>query len=97
VRAHGGRIAGDPALRELVQAKLKEDWSPQQIAAWLRQEHPDRRDWHLCHETIYQALYHGGKAGLSRTLTVHLRTGRPLRERRREPISAPFGSSHRHR
>jgi IS30 family transposase len=82
-RVRGGRIAADLALRALVQAKLKEDWSPQQISAWLRQEHPDRRDWHVCHETIYQALYHGGKGGLSRTLTVHLRTGRPLRKRRR--------------
>ena len=36
-----------------------------------------------CHETIYQALYHGGTRGLSRQLTVKLRTGRPLRKRRR--------------
>ncbi|MGK5169480.1 IS30 family transposase [Geodermatophilus sp. CPCC 205761] len=45
--------------------------------------YPDRPAWHLCHETIYQALFHGGKGGLSRTLTRKLRTGRPLRKRRR--------------
>jgi IS30 family transposase len=32
---------------------------------------------------IYEAIYHGGKGGLSRQLTKRLRTGRPLRERRR--------------
>jgi IS30 family transposase len=37
----------------------------------------------VCHETIYQAVYHGGKGGLSRQLTRRLRTGRPLRKRRR--------------
>lgn len=37
----------------------------------------------MCHETIYQALYNGPKGGLSRELTKKLRTGRPLRKRRR--------------
>lgn len=41
--------------------------------------------WHVCHETIYQALYRGSRGGLSRTLTKRLRTGRPLRKRRRRP------------
>jgi IS30 family transposase len=58
----------------------------QQIAAWLRVEHPNKLGWHVCHETIYQALYYGGKGGLSRTLTKRLRTGRPLRKRRRRAI-----------
>lgn len=39
--------------------------------------------WHLCCETIYRALYQGAKGGLSRTLTRKLRTGRPLRKKRR--------------
>ena len=77
------RLQHDRALREVVQAKLELEWSPQQIAAHLRVAYPDRPDWHLCHETIYQALYHGGKGGLSRQLTRRLRTGRPLRKRRR--------------
>lgn len=44
----------DHVLRALVQNKLQLQWSPEQIAAWLRTEHPGRRDWHVCHETIYQ-------------------------------------------
>ena len=59
------------------------EWSPEQITAWLRAEYPERRSWHVCHETIYQALYNGAKGGLSRQLTKKLRTGRPLRKRRR--------------
>jgi IS30 family transposase len=84
-RARQARLARDPALRQLVQAKLELEWSPQQIAAHLRLAYPDRPGWQICHETIYQALYHGGRGGLSRQLTRQLRTGRPLRKRRRRP------------
>src|SRR4051812_47115336 len=80
-------LSQEPQLRQIVQDKLKEEWSPAQIAAHLRETYPNRPGWHLCHETIYQALYHGGKGGLSRTLTKKLRTGRPLRKRRRSPMA----------
>jgi transposase, IS30 family len=82
-RPRRNRLSRDEQLRQVVQAKLELEWSPEQIAAYLRSAYPDRPDWHLCHETIYQALYHGGKGGLSRTLTRRLRTGRPLRKPRR--------------
>jgi transposase, IS30 family len=84
-RKRDGVLVRDPELREVVRAKLEDTWSPQQIAAWLRTEYPDQPDWHLCHETIYRALYLGGKGGLTRALTAKLRTGRPLRKRRRIP------------
>jgi IS30 family transposase len=38
------------------QDTLELEWSPEQIAAHLRQADPDRPAWHLCHETIYRAL-----------------------------------------
>ena len=82
-RGRGGRLLYDVELRNEVQGKLLLEWSPQQIAAWLRLEFPDRASWHVCHETIYQALYSPEKGGLSRDLTQRLRTGRPLRKRRR--------------
>src|SRR4051794_30376729 len=80
-------LAREPELRRIVQSKLELEWSPAQIAAHLRETYPDRPAWQLCHETIYQGLYHGGKGGLSRTLTRKLRTGRPLRKRRRNPVA----------
>jgi transposase, IS30 family len=77
------RLATDPALRAVVQEKLELEWSPEQIAGHLRSAFPDRPAWHVCHETIYQALYRGARGGLNRRLTGRLRTGRPLRKRRR--------------
>ena len=82
-RPRRGRLLVDLVLRALVEAKLGLEWSPEQIAAWLRTTFPDRPDWQLCHETIDQALYLGGRGGLRRQLTRRLRTGRPLRKRRR--------------
>jgi transposase, IS30 family len=77
------RISRDAQLREIVQALPELEWSPEQIAAHLRLTYPDVSSWHVCHETIYRALYDGGKGGLSRTLTAKLRTDRPLRRHRR--------------
>lgn len=95
-RPRGGRLATEPGLAKVIQEKLQLEWSPEQIAVWLRTEFPDRRRWHLCHETIYQALCNGAKGGLSRQLTKKLRTGRPLRKRRRRaPTSGRRGSSRR--
>jgi len=83
-RPRGSRLLADVEPAGVVQAKLELEWSPQQIAAHLRATYPDRAAWHVCHETIYQALYNGS-SGLSRQLTRRLRTGRPLRRRRRRP------------
>ncbi|MGE7440126.1 IS30 family transposase [Kitasatospora sp. NPDC001175] len=82
-RSRSGKLWHDTELRAEVQAKLDLEWSPEQIAAHLRVIWPDRPERHLCHESIYRALYQGGKGGLSRELTKKLRTGRPLRKRRR--------------
>lgn len=80
-----GELALDEELRRVVQGKLELDWSPEQIAVWLRTEHPDRSEWHVCHETIYQAPYHGTRLGLHRRLTARLRTGRSMRRCCRRP------------
>ncbi|MCO7273838.1 helix-turn-helix domain-containing protein [Cellulosimicrobium cellulans] len=47
------RLAGDERLRTVVLSRLELDWSPQQIAAWLRREHPDEPAMWVSHETIY--------------------------------------------
>lgn len=67
--------------------KLEREWSPAQIAANLGETYPDRLAWRLCHENIYQSLYHGGKGGPSSALTPKLRTGPPLGKRRRGPVA----------
>jgi IS30 family transposase len=84
-RPRRSKLATDPELRTEVQSKLDLEWSPEQIAAHLRTRWPEHPERHLCHETIYRALYQGAKGGLSRTLTRKLRTGRPLRKMRCRP------------
>jgi IS30 family transposase len=79
-----GKIAADPALRARVQDGLDQRWSPQQIARRLRREHPQRPEWHVTHETIYQALYVQARGGLRREVAGWLRTGRAQRRPHRQ-------------
>lgn len=78
-----GKLLADPVLREYVQARLAEEWSPEQIAAALRTEFPDQPERHLAVESIYQAIYRRD-GSLSRDRSL-LRTGR----RRRRPHPRP--------
>jgi IS30 family transposase len=71
-----------PGLRAEVQAGLERCWSPQQISARLKAEHPDDPESQISHETIYQALFVQGRGQLRRELAVHLRTGRRSRRAR---------------
>jgi transposase, IS30 family len=73
------RFATEPRLREQVAQKLSSKWSPVQISRWLRRRYRRRHRWHVCPETIYEALY----AGLiSPVDPATLHTGRSYRHRR---------------
>ncbi|MEY9214613.1 IS30 family transposase [Thermobifida halotolerans] len=84
-RPKGGKIAANPLLREIIQHRLGMKWSPEQISHHLRLSFPDQAEMHVCHETIYQALYVQGRGELRRELTKALRTGRTLRRPQRRP------------
>jgi IS30 family transposase len=73
------RFADDPALREVVAGKLARRWSPAQISRWLRRRYRRRPAWHVCAETIYQAVYRGL---IVPAAPGNLRTGRTYRHRR---------------
>jgi IS30 family transposase len=62
-----------PELRRVVEERLKEDHSPEQIAGWLRLRYPDNEAMQASHETIYRALYVQARGALRRELTRHLR------------------------
>jgi transposase, IS30 family len=83
-RPKTSKIAGDPVLRARVQDGLDQRWSPQQIARRLRREHPEQPEWHVTHETIYQALYIQARGGLRREVAGWLRTGRAQRRPHRQ-------------
>lgn len=65
-------------LRQLVTQKLREQWSPQQIAKWLRAG-PDNAQMYVSHETIYRSLFVQAKATLKEELKQHLRSGKGTR------------------
>jgi IS30 family transposase len=83
-RPKTARLAGNDELREWVQARLRENWSPEQISVMLRREFPGRPEMRVSHETIYQAIYVQGRGALRRELAACLRTGRALRKPRRK-------------
>src|SRR5680860_141897 len=81
-RPRGGKLAENAELRTVIEQRLTQRWSPQQISRWLRQAFPQRPEMQVSHETIYQALYVQGRGSLRRELRTCPRTGRALRKRR---------------
>lgn len=69
-------------LRGVVAEKLRLDWSPEQIAGWLRATFPDDVTMHVSHETIYRSLFVQTRGVLKRELLRHLRSRRVMRRAR---------------
>jgi IS30 family transposase len=63
----------------VVAARLNQQWSPQQIAGWLKRQHPNREDERVSHETIYRSLYIQTRGVLKKELQDCLRTKRAIR------------------
>ena len=76
------RLAARASLRRLIAKKLTRQWSPQQIAGWLRLTFPRDPDRHVSHETIYRSLFVQSRGVLRRELTQHLRRHRARRQAR---------------
>jgi len=76
------RLARHDELRQLVAARLKENWSPEQIAGWLKHTYPDDEAHQVSHETIYRSLFVQARGVLKKDLQAHLRTGRAIRRSR---------------
>lgn len=51
------RLAILPVLRDHVAAKLGRNWSPQQIAGWLKVTWPETPMMQVSHETTYKSLF----------------------------------------
>jgi len=83
-RPKAGKLSRCPRLRQEVEAGLARRWSPQQISARLKLDHPEDPEMRISHETIYQSLYVQSRGELRRELTRALRSGRRRRRPRRE-------------
>jgi len=75
-------LAMNRKLRDIVASKLILDWSPEQIAGWLKARYPNNESMHVSHETIYRSLFIQARGVLKKELMDHLRSKRRMRRSR---------------
>ena len=73
-------LANHGPLQRIVAGKLKVNWSPEQIAQWLKLEYPNDETMRVSHETIYRCLYVQARGVLKKELQTHLRFQRLMRQ-----------------
>ena len=76
------KLAQRPELAVLVAGKLQLEWSPQQIAGWLKHTYPSDGSMHVSHEAIYRSLFIQARGALKKELLAHLRRTRGMRRSR---------------
>jgi IS30 family transposase len=76
------KLAQNRALARLVAGKLQLQWSPEQIAGWLKQAYPDDTSRQVSPETIYRSLFIQARGALKKELVEHLRRTRVMRRSR---------------
>lgn len=79
------KLVENRALADTVARKLKQLWSPEQIAGWLKRTYPG--DEHrVSHETIYRSLFIQARGALKKELLQHLRSQRGMRRARKQSL-----------
>src|SRR6202166_3698814 len=73
------KLANNTGLRQAVVRKLRLNWSPEQIAGWLKRAHPEDEFYQVSHETIYRSLFVQARGVLKKELLRHLRSKRSMR------------------
>jgi IS30 family transposase len=81
-RPKSTKLAANPQLRGVVAAKLDDDWSPQQIAQWLRREFLGDAAMRISHESIYRDLYMPSRKVFDASMFHRLRSKRSIRRPR---------------
>lgn len=76
------KLVDNRALARIVASKLQMQWSPEQIAGWLKHAYPGDEDYQVSHETIYRSLYIQARGALKKELLGHLRRTRIMRRSR---------------
>jgi IS30 family transposase len=76
------KLAADRALARLVAARLRLQWSPEEIAGWLRRTYPHDENRQVSHETIYKTLFIQARGALKKELLAHLRQTKSMRHPR---------------
>ena len=91
VRPKTCKLAQRAKLVRIIAIKLKRQWSPQQVAGWLRRRYPDDERYHVSHETIYKTLYIQTRGALKKELLSCLRTQRVIRRSRKSSLKTGPG------
>ena len=65
-------LAKQKKLRMIVASKLILDWSPEQVAGWLKRRYPSSESMRVSHETIYRSLFIQARGVLKKELMQHL-------------------------
>ncbi len=73
------KLAKHPPLCREVARKLRLNWSPEQIAGWLKRAHPGDGSRQVSHETIYRSLFVQARGVLKKELLQYLRSRRTIR------------------
>ena len=73
------KLATSSRLRWAVARMLGLNWSPEQIAGWLKRAHPGDGSYQVSHETLYRSLFVQARGVLKKELLQHLRSKRTLR------------------
>jgi len=76
------KLAKNRTLAHLVADRLQMQWSPEQIAGWLRRNYPGDESYQVSHETIYRSLFIQARGALKKELLGHLRRTRAMRRSR---------------
>jgi IS30 family transposase len=78
------KIAKYPTLKQYVEAKLSDCWSPAQIAMRLEMEYPLDMTMRISPETLYQYVYVLPRGSLKQVLIKGLRQERKYRRKRKQ-------------
>jgi len=73
------KLLENRALARIVARKLKQLWSPDQIAGWLKNMYRDDESYQVSYETIYRSLFIQARGALKKELLQHLRRKRAMR------------------
>ena len=81
-RPKTSKLAQNRALARIVAGKLQRQWSPEQVAGWLKRTYPDDTSRQVSPETIYRSLFIQARGALKKELVEHLRRTRVMRRSR---------------
>jgi len=76
------KLVENRALARIVAKKLRELWSPEQVAGWLKYAYSGDEAYQVSHETIYRSLFIQARGALRKELLQHLRRTRAMRRSR---------------